>query len=176
MGKKNESNITKTIRETIIKAAEAGEDLSKMVSDATRKNVQDALKRTAPTREKVESLSKDAVQEVMDAAKKAKLKLAEFFNKGIPNKADSKGAQALEKAKDATEKSLNAIIEASEKAAQVARDAIRGVVEGVNEVMDRKKQKPAAKKKTVKKAAKKAVKKTVKKTVKKAVKNTAKKS
>ena len=57
-----ESKVTKVVREGVVKAYEKGENLIIAVSEITRGVVKKTLAETQPTKEKVESLARDAMK------------------------------------------------------------------------------------------------------------------
>ena len=72
-----ESEVTKAVREAVVKAVEKGEDIKEKTGGITRDAVKKALEGAEVTREKVESVAKDAMEGTIEGARKAKVEAAE---------------------------------------------------------------------------------------------------
>lgn len=70
-----ESEVTKAVREAVVKAVEKGEDIKEKVVEITRDAVKKALEGAEVTREKVESVAKGAMKGAIEGHGRLKWRL-----------------------------------------------------------------------------------------------------
>ncbi|MFC1585296.1 hypothetical protein ACFL5V_07100 [Fibrobacterota bacterium] len=135
-----ESKTTQKVRESIVKAAEAGENLSRRISEITRKAVKEAIEKHGPDIKKVEQVSREVATGFIKAVNESGLKMLGLFNEaiaGISQGAESLGDKASAAAKSAAEKTIGVIRDTKDRAGELARDAAKGVMQGIKEVSER---------------------------------------
>jgi MoaA/NifB/PqqE/SkfB family radical SAM enzyme len=138
-----ESQVTRTVREAVVKAAEKGEDLKTRVAEITRDAVKKALEKTEPTREKVEAAAKDAVQGAIEGAKETEVEAFEVTRQaaeGVVEGTKQAGAKAANLAEDAAEAALESAKRAGDKAVEAAKDALKGLIAGTKDVLKKKEE------------------------------------
>ncbi len=117
---KSESKVTKTVREGVIKAYNLGEDIFHAVSKVTKEIVKTSKDEELTTKEKVQSLAKEALEGAKQGAKVVQSETKEFAPKA--------GKVIIE-----------AIKVSAPKVAHFTKEAFTGIYEGAKDVYDTKK-------------------------------------
>ena len=136
----NESQVTKKVREAVVKAAEVGEDLTKKINDIIRDVVSDSLSKVEPTKEKVEEVSQDVMKGVAEGLNEAKVKVSDvkLFADGFMEGARLAGEKAAGYAAHAVDEALDEVKEIGEKASDFIEDVFKGLSAGFKEIMDKR--------------------------------------
>lgn len=124
---KSESKVTKAVREGVIKAYDIGEDIVHAVGSITKEIIKTSKDEELTTKEKVQTLAKEALEGAKQGAKAVQSESKEF-----------------------TPKAGKAIIEAikysAPKVAHFTKEAFTGIYEGVKDVYETKKDESKEKK------------------------------
>lgn len=135
-----ESQVTRTVREAVIKAAEVGEDLARKIHDIIRDVVADSLSKVEPTKEKIEEVSQDVMKGVTEGLKGAKVKVgdAKLFADGFVEGTRLASEKAASYAVRAVDEVIDDAKEFGDKAVDFIQDVFKGISEGFKEVVDKK--------------------------------------
>ena len=125
--KKNESKVTKTVREGVVKAIHTGEDIAKIVGNITKEIIKTTKDEDMNTKEKAQKLAKDALDGVKDGYKKAQPPTEEFVKK-------------------ASKTIFETFKEYAPKVANFSKDVFEGIRDGAKDVIDESKKKEEEKK------------------------------
>ncbi len=123
---KNESKITKKVREGVVKAIHTGEDIAKTVGVITKEIIKTTKDEDMNTKEKAQKLAKEALEGVKEGYKKAQPPTEEFVKK-------------------ASKSIFEAFKEYAPKVAHFTKDVFEGIRDGAKDVIDESKKKPEEK-------------------------------
>jgi hypothetical protein len=135
-----ESQVTKTVREAVIKAAAVGEDLTRKINDIIRDVMADSLSKVEPTKEKVQEVSQDVMNGVTAGLQDAKVKVGDvkLFADGFMEGARLAGEKAASYAAHAVDEVMGDAKQFGDKAVDFIQDVFKGLSAGVKEVVDKK--------------------------------------
>lgn len=117
-----ESKVSSTVKDGVIKAIHAGEDVVKAVGNITKEIIKTAKNEELNTKEKTQKLAKEALQGAKDGYTKVQPSAEEFAKKASKSISEAFKAQAP-------------------KVAHFAKDVFDGIVDGAKEVIDESKKK-----------------------------------
>ncbi|NQV17339.1 MAG: hypothetical protein HQ534_02180 [Armatimonadetes bacterium] len=117
---KSESKVTKTVRDGVIKAYNLGEDIVHAVGSITKEIIKTSKDEELTTKEKVQTLAKEALEGAKQGAKVVHSESKEFA---------PKAGKAI----------FEAIKFSAPKVAHFAKEAFTGIYEGAKDVYETKK-------------------------------------
>ncbi len=91
-----ESDVTKTVREAVVKAAEKGEDMAVSTKEISRNVMKNAISKIEPTKENIEETVRDIVKGVAAGANEAGLEVKELTGKAVEGAVPPKLRSLLE--------------------------------------------------------------------------------
>ncbi|RLC51296.1 MAG: hypothetical protein DRI23_05265 [Candidatus Cloacimonadota bacterium] len=118
----NESKVANTVKDGVIKAIHAGEDVVKAVGNVTKEIIKTAKDDEMNTKEKAQKLAKEALQGAKEGYTKVQPPAEEFAKKAAKSISDAFKAHAP-------------------KVAKFTKDVFDGIVDGTKEVIDENKKK-----------------------------------
>ncbi|MDO9577673.1 MAG: hypothetical protein Q7J16_07285 [Candidatus Cloacimonadales bacterium] len=116
-----ESKVTSKVKDGVIKAFHAGEDVVKAVGNVTKEIISTAKAEDMNTKEKAQKLAKDAFQGAKDGYTKVQPSVEDF-------------------AKKASKIIFDTFKTYAPKVAHFTKDVFEGIVDGAKEVIDEKKK------------------------------------
>ena len=137
-----ESQVTKTVREAVVKVASVGEDLTRKINNIIRDVMADTLSKVEPTKEKVEQVSQDVMKGVQEGLDEAKVKVddARVFADGVTEGVRLSSERAAKFAAKTADEVIDEARAIGEKAVDFFQDVLKGFSEGVKEVKDNKEE------------------------------------
>ena len=123
----SESKVSKAVRETVVKAIHAGEDVVKAIGNITKEIITTSKDEDLDTKAKAQKLAKEALEGAKEGFEKAKLPTEEFVKKASVTISDS-------------------FKENAPKVANFVKEVFSGILEGTKDIIkESKKEEPEEK-------------------------------